>query len=95
MASFRREIFTLSDLLSLRDKGVLTLQPKFQRREFWHDEARAFLIDTVLRDLPMPKVYLRRSVKKETGQFKNTLFQNIVFVIVFIVIVSINLKKFI
>ncbi|MCP5047486.1 MAG: divalent metal cation transporter [bacterium] len=33
--------------------------------------------------------------KKETGQFKNTLFQNIVFIMVFLVIVLINLKKFI
>lgn len=32
--------------------------------------------------------------KKETGKYKNTLLQNILFVIVFIVIVLINLKKF-
>jgi Mn2+/Fe2+ NRAMP family transporter len=33
--------------------------------------------------------------KKETGVWKNTLFQNIIFVIVFIIILIINLKKFI
>ena len=33
--------------------------------------------------------------KKETGEYKNTLVQNILFVIVFIIIVIINLKKFI
>ena len=33
--------------------------------------------------------------KKETGEFKNTILQNILFVIVFIIIVIINLKKFI
>jgi manganese transport protein len=33
--------------------------------------------------------------KKETGEFKNTLVQNILFVIVFIIIVLINLKKFV
>ena len=33
--------------------------------------------------------------KKETGEFKNTLLQNILFVIVFIIIVLINLKKFV
>jgi len=32
--------------------------------------------------------------KKETGTFRNTLFQNLLFVIVFIVILLINLKKF-
>ena len=32
--------------------------------------------------------------KKETGKYKNTLIQNILFVIVFIIIVLINLKKF-
>jgi len=33
--------------------------------------------------------------KKETGEFKNTILQNILFIIVFIIIVLINLKKFI
>ena len=33
--------------------------------------------------------------KKEVGEFKNTLWQNLLFVIVFIIIVVINLKKFI
>jgi Mn2+/Fe2+ NRAMP family transporter len=33
--------------------------------------------------------------KKETGEFKNTILQNILFVIVFIIIVLINLKKFV
>ncbi|UCH93838.1 MAG: Nramp family divalent metal transporter [Candidatus Aminicenantes bacterium] len=33
--------------------------------------------------------------KKEVGEFKNTVLQNIIFVIVFIIIIIINLKKFI
>jgi Mn2+/Fe2+ NRAMP family transporter len=33
--------------------------------------------------------------KKETGEYKNTILQNILFVIVFLIIVLINLKKFI
>lgn len=32
--------------------------------------------------------------KKETGEFKNTIIQNLLFIIVFIIIVLINLKKF-
>jgi manganese transport protein len=32
--------------------------------------------------------------KKETGAWKNTLFQNAIFVLVFIIIILINLKKF-
>ncbi len=33
--------------------------------------------------------------KKETGEFRNTIMQNLLFIIVFLVIVLINLKKFI
>lgn len=33
--------------------------------------------------------------KKETGEYRNTIFQNALFVIVFVIIVIINLKKFI
>ena len=36
------------------------LSPKFQRRRVWPTKARAFLIDTILRGLPIPKIYMRQ-----------------------------------
>jgi hypothetical protein len=40
-------------------KGELMLQPKFQRRDVWSDKARSYLIDTIIRGKPIPKLYLR------------------------------------
>ena len=59
MATFNRTHYKIADLLRLYSSNDLVLQPKFQRRLAWEEVARAYLIDTVVRGLPMPKVYLR------------------------------------
>ena len=67
MATFYRTQYKIAELLRLYERDELVLQPKFQRRSAWEDVARAYLIDTVVRGLPMPKIYLRRIVAK-SGQ---------------------------
>ena len=59
-ATFSQEILPISDLARLQSQGELIIQPKFQRRAFWTPDARSYLIDTVVRSLPMPMIYLRR-----------------------------------
>jgi len=41
----------------------LLLSPKFQRRRIWQPKARSFLIDTILRGLPIPKLYMRQQLQ--------------------------------
>ena len=62
MATFYRTTYKVADLLRLFASHELVLQPKFQRRLAWEEIARAYLIDTVVRGLPMPKIYLRAIV---------------------------------
>ena len=69
MATFYRKISKIAELLRLFARGDLVLQPKFQRRLAWEEAARAYLIDTVVRGLPMPKIYLRGVVASST-QFR-------------------------
>ena len=66
MATFYRANYKIADLLRLYDSNELVLQPKFQRRLAWEEVARAYLIDTVVRGLPMPKIYLRGVVANST-----------------------------
>ena len=66
MATFYRKLYNIADLLRLFARGDLVLQPKFQRRLAWEEVARAYLIDTVVRGLPMPKIYLRGIVASST-----------------------------
>lgn len=40
-------------------EGSLQLRPPFQRNLVWNDSQRAFLIDSILRGLPVPEVYVQ------------------------------------
>src|ERR1041385_1639048 len=66
MAIFSRAIFRISQFIRWHEKDQLILQPKFQRRSAWEPVARAYLIDTIVRELPLPKVYLRKIVSPKT-----------------------------
>lgn len=53
------EQYRISDFLDWNREKRLNLNPDFQRGSVWNPAARTFLIDTILRQLPIPKVYLR------------------------------------
>ena len=41
----------------------LEMQPDFQRKEVWSKSAKIMLIDTILRNIPMPKIFLQAIIK--------------------------------
>ncbi|MEX0959198.1 MAG: DUF262 domain-containing protein [Burkholderiales bacterium] len=53
----------ISDIRDWSETGRLELRPDFQRREVWSAPARIMLMDTILRDVPMPKIFLANSIK--------------------------------
>jgi hypothetical protein len=54
-----RSTYTPTDFLQWRDAQSLVLTPKFQRRGVWKPAARSYFIDTSLREMPVPPIYLR------------------------------------
>lgn len=46
---------------------TLDLSPKFQRNVVWSTNAQAFFIDTLLRELPIPKIYIKGDTDVSTG----------------------------
>lgn len=40
--------------------GLTELNPRFQRRAVWTDKAKSFLMDTILRGKPIPKIFIRQ-----------------------------------
>jgi len=54
-----RASYTPLDFLGWREGKALAVAPEFQRRSVWGRPARASLIDTLLRGLPVPPIYLR------------------------------------
>ena len=60
------EQYRIADFLDWKREKRLELSPDFQRGDVWSPAAKTFLIDTVLRQLPIPKVYLRTTVDLTT-----------------------------
>lgn len=56
-----KTVYTVSDFLDWQRNGTLQLKPIFQRREVWGSKAKSLLIDTVIKGLPIPIVFLRKT----------------------------------
>ncbi len=57
--------YSVNDFLSWDERAELLLQPRFQRRDVWSPKAKSHLIDTILRGLPIPIIFIRPSVNPQ------------------------------
>lgn len=55
----------ISDIRDWDKNNRLELQPDFQRNVVWSKAAQIMLIDTILRDIPIPKIYIKSIMKEE------------------------------
>ena len=51
--------YKVSDFVSWQRSKTLELSPSFQRRPVWQPGAKSYLIDTIIRGLPIPIIFLR------------------------------------
>ena len=58
--------YPLSDLYGWIKSKELILAPQFQRGDIWTSSAQSYFIDTLLRDLPTPSIYIRLVTDLET-----------------------------
>ena len=49
----------ISDVLEWKDDGRLELAPDYQRRTVWNESANVMLIDSVLQNIPIPKIFIK------------------------------------
>lgn len=59
MFNIQRTTFKVSDFIQWYESKTLILSPDFQRRSVWNNKSRSFLIDTIVRGLPIPVIILR------------------------------------
>ena len=59
---FNTRNYSVRDFEEWKERGELVLAPKFQRREVWSAKAKSYLVDTILRGKPIPKLYMRQNV---------------------------------
>ncbi len=65
-ANITRTQFTIGDFISWMRTGELDLSPSFQRRPVWKKSAKSYLIDTIVRGLPTPIIFLRQITDTKT-----------------------------
>lgn len=54
--------YRITDFINWHERNELSVQPKFQRRSVWTENARSYLIDTILKGLPIPKIFIREHI---------------------------------
>jgi len=64
--SHRPETKTIKDIENLFEDDLLNLEPGFQRQSVWSERDRMKLIDSILRNYPLPAIFLYR--REENGQ---------------------------
>ncbi len=66
MKSFDSRAYSIQDFVEWDKQNALMLNPTFQRRAVWNDKAKSYLIDTILRGKPIPKVFMRQQINPST-----------------------------
>lgn len=60
------EQYRIHDFVAWDSNKELELNPHFQRRSVWDPQARTLLIDSILRRMPVPKIYMRTKLDVRT-----------------------------
>ena len=62
---WRASTHAISDIRGWNQLGILILQPDYQRKEVWGEPAKVMLIDSILNEIPMPKIFVSSAIKDE------------------------------
>ncbi|WP_186113392.1 DUF262 domain-containing protein [Burkholderia gladioli] len=63
MKNFDTRTYNISDFVEWNSKEQLELSPRFQRKSVWTERAKSYLVDTVLRGKPIPKILITQSLR--------------------------------
>ncbi len=56
------KIVQINDVLQWFENDELELSPKYQRNSVWNEKAKSYLIDTIIRGLPIPPIFMRQKI---------------------------------
>ena len=66
MKNFDSRTYSVNDFVEWEERKQLEISPKFQRRSVWSPQAKSYLIDTILKAKPLPKIFIRASTDPKT-----------------------------
>lgn len=59
---FQPQIYRVNDVLGWHERSELLLSPSFQRRRVWTRQGKSYLIDSIVRGMPIPQFFIRERV---------------------------------
>ena len=62
---FRVDEKTIGEIVGYYEKGQINLEPGFQRSSVWRITDRKKLIDSILRNYPMPSIFLYKHIRED------------------------------
>ena len=68
-----RNMYKIADFLEWQRQDTLELSPSFQRRPVWPSAAKSYLLDTIVRGLPVPIIFLREFVDLKDQKSKRVV----------------------
>lgn len=63
MKKFDTRTYNVSDFVEWDSRGQLQLSPDFQRRSVWSQKAKSYLVDTIIRGKPIPKLLITQEIQ--------------------------------
>jgi hypothetical protein len=60
---FDTRTYNVSDFVEWESRGQLQLSPDFQRRSVWSQKAKSYLVDTIIRGKPIPKLLITQEIQ--------------------------------
>ena len=63
MKNFDTRAYSIADFLEWHSNNLLQLSPDFQRRTVWSEKAKSYLIDTIVRGRPIPKILITQKLR--------------------------------
>jgi hypothetical protein len=66
MKNYDSRTYSINDFIEWDERKQLQISPKFQRRSVWSPQAKSYLMDTVLRGKPLPKIFIRQITNPES-----------------------------
>ena len=66
MKDFDTRSYSINDFVEWEERKQLVISPKFQRRSVWSPQAKSYLIDTIIKGKPLPKIFIRATTDPKT-----------------------------
>ncbi|MEX8500278.1 DUF262 domain-containing protein [Leptothrix ochracea] len=66
----KSKTLAIGEIIEWNEAKKINLNPSYQRKSAWSSEQMSFLIDSILRNYPIPPIFLRTNLDSVTGKAK-------------------------